>query len=151
MLVAKDGQNSKEWIFQYYGYQNYPRFISIMLEDNMDHYLYAQYFYDFQPDIWYHFTVTYDGSCTLSGLTLFFNGAPVTWTETTNNGYIKMQNTNIPLFMGKFDWSDPKYYYGILDEVRISKGIARNEGWIRTCYQNQNYPSDFIDVGPEEP
>jgi hypothetical protein len=39
---------------------------------------------------------------------------------------------------------------GRVDEVRIST-IARSSGWIRTCYQNQNYPSDFINVGPEEP
>ncbi|MCX6661908.1 MAG: DUF2341 domain-containing protein [Euryarchaeota archaeon] len=151
VLVAKDGQINREWNFNYYGYQDYPRYTSIWILDNNDHYLYAQYFYDFQPNLWYHFAITYDGSGTLSGLTLYFNGVPVTWTETTNNGYTKMYNTNAPLFMGKYDRSDPKYYYGILDEVRISKGIVRSEGWIKTCYQNQNYPLDFIHVGPEEP
>jgi hypothetical protein len=151
ILLAKDGQNSREWLIHFYGYQDYPRYISVMLLDNINNYLYAQYFYNFQPDIWYHFTFTYDGSGTLSGLSLYFNGVPVAWTETTNTGYTKMYNTNALLFMGKYGWPDMKYYYGILDEVRISKGIARSEGWIQTGYQNQNYPSDFIHVGPEEP
>ncbi len=150
ILLGKDGQGRNEWIFQYYGYQNYPRFISIMLQDSSSYvHLYAKYYYNFQPNIWYHFAVTYDGSATLQGLTLYFNGEPVTWTETIDTGYTKMHNTNAPLFMGKFDWSDPKYYYGILDEVRISKGIARSEGWISTEFNNQNNPSSFYSVKTE--
>lgn len=62
-----------------------------------------------------------------------------------------MRNTNSPLYIGEYNWPDPKYYYGIMDEVRISKGIARSEGWAKTCYQNQNDPSSFVRVGPEEP
>jgi hypothetical protein len=151
-LIAKDGQNTREWIFQYYGYPGYDRFISIMLQDNaIGKYLYAIYYYDFQPDIWYQFTVTYDGSGNESGLMLYFNGEPITWSTTSNNGYIKMQNTNTPLYIGKYNWPDPKYYYGIMDEVRISKGITRSPGWVTTCYTNQVDPASFLSMGPEEP
>jgi hypothetical protein len=151
-LLTKDGQNRREWVFEYYGYQNYQRFIRILLFDNnAGTTLTGLYYYEFQPNTWYHIAVTYDGSGNTSGLSLFFNGEPVSWSTTTNSGYGKMRNTNSPLYMGKYDWSDPKYYFGILDEIRISKGIARSEEWINTGYQNQNYPSDFINVGPEEP
>ena len=41
------------------------------------------------------------------------------------------------------------YYDGSMDELRISK-ICRSEEWIKTQYDNQNDPSMFINVGPEE-
>ena len=38
---------------------------------------------------------------------------------------------------------------GIIDEIRVSN-VARNANWIKTCYNNQNSPSNFITVGDEE-
>jgi len=45
------------------------------------------------------------------------------------------------------DWF---YWNGIIDETRISN-TARSSSWISTSYNNQNDPSSFIEVGPEEP
>ena len=150
-LLAKDGQNRREWLIQYYGYGNYQRFVSVnLLDTNTGGYIEGLYYYDLQPNIWYQFTATYDGSGTASGLTLYFNGVPVTWSTTLGSGYVMMHNTNVPLFMGKYDWPDEKYTYGIMDEIRISKGIARDAGWVSATYQNQNNPAGFISVGPEE-
>jgi len=39
---------------------------------------------------------------------------------------------------------------GIVDEVRISKGIARSSNWISTEYSNQNSPTTFYTVGTQE-
>jgi len=39
---------------------------------------------------------------------------------------------------------------GMIDEVRVSKGIARSEGWIKTSYGNQDDPGTFLTFGPEE-
>jgi len=153
-LLAKDGQNRREWYLQTYGYESYPRFIYMLLLDNNGvEYIQDKYYYEFQPNEWYQITVTYDGSQSESGLTLFFNGQPVTWSETKNTGYGMMHNTNVPVFMGKYDWpgESAKYYYGILDEVRISKEIVRSSGWISTSYMNQNDPGSFISIGPEVP
>jgi hypothetical protein len=41
------------------------------------------------------------------------------------------------------------YFDGVLDEIRISD-IERSEDWIKTTYQNQNDPSGFLSIGPEE-
>ena len=37
-----------------------------------------------------------------------------------------------------------------IDEVRVSQ-TARNDDWILTEYNNQNYPNMFYTIGPEEP
>jgi hypothetical protein len=42
-----------------------------------------------------------------------------------------------------------RQFHGTMDEVRFSN-IARNNGWITTCYNNQNNPSSFYTVGNEE-
>ena len=42
------------------------------------------------------------------------------------------------------------YWDGVVDEIRISD-IIRSEEWILTGYNNQNNPSDFLSIGPEEP
>ena len=42
------------------------------------------------------------------------------------------------------------YTDGIIDEVRISN-VARSSAWINTSFQNQNDPSSFMSIGPEEP
>ena len=41
------------------------------------------------------------------------------------------------------------YYDGILDEFRLSN-IARSSDWVLTSYNNQNNPSSFLSLGPEE-
>jgi MSHA biogenesis protein MshQ len=40
-------------------------------------------------------------------------------------------------------------FKGTIDEVRVSD-TARTADWIKTCYQNQNDPSTFYNVGSEE-
>ena len=42
------------------------------------------------------------------------------------------------------------YWDGILDELRVSN-IPRSPTWISTEYNNQNDPSSFMSIGPEEP
>jgi len=150
-LLTKDGQEGREYYFEIYGAAN-PRFVQILLLDNnAGTYISAKYYYNFQTNIWYQLTVTYDGSGSTSGFKLYLNGVPTAWSETSGNGYIKMRHTTTPLFMAKYNYADPKYYYGIMDEVRVSKGITRDLGWISTSYLNQNDPASFISVGPEEP
>jgi len=41
-------------------------------------------------------------------------------------------------------------FNGSIDEIRISKGIARTGDWIQTCYNNQKNPSTFYSIGDEE-
>lgn len=44
----------------------------------------------------------------------------------------------------------PFCFEGYIDEVHILK-INRNSEWISTEYNNQNDPSSFMSIGPEEP
>jgi hypothetical protein len=49
---------------------------------------------------------------------------------------------------------DRPHYFGIfdgsIDEVRVSNAIDTPQ-WVSTLYNNQNNPSDFLNIGPEEP
>lgn len=38
------------------------------------------------------------------------------------------------------------HFSGVIDEAQISNTV-RSEGWIKTCYVNQNYPSSFYHLG----
>jgi len=51
---------------------------------------------------------------------------------------------------GSYSSAPSTYTDGIIDEVRISN-IAREPTWILTTFQNQNNPSSFMSIGPEEP
>jgi len=95
---------------------------------------------------WNYFVGTHDS---VTGTTsLFINGdfkdsqtkpgTTIDYTQTQNNFKLGGRDGGIYSFDGR------------VDEVRISN-IGRSSEWIRTCYQNQNFPSDFISVGFEEP
>jgi hypothetical protein len=89
----------------------------------------------------------------------------IVWSESDNglrkiyiNGLLDVQgnyeasiwSTSSKTFLGHNDWNEnERRTDGILDEVRISK-IARSEDWIITTYNNQNDPSSFYNIGPEE-
>ena len=48
------------------------------------------------------------------------------------------------------DYGYREYWDGILDELRVSNA-PRSSEWISASYNNQNYPSSFMSIGPEEP
>ena len=59
-------------------------------------------------------------------------------------------NINYPEESGRLVWEGAtRKYDGAMDELRISK-ICRSEEWIITQYNNQNDPSMFLSIGPEE-
>ena len=41
-------------------------------------------------------------------------------------------------------------WIGLLDEVRVSDGIARSNVWVATAFANQNAPASFMSIGPEQ-
>jgi hypothetical protein len=45
-----------------------------------------------------------------------------------------------------YNFIDWMYFQGLIDELRISK-IARSEEWIKTEYNNQSVPAEFVKVG----
>ena len=53
------------------------------------------------------------------------------------------------LLIGSFTVAIPRYFDGIIDEVRVSD-VARTENWITTSYNSQDDPSAFMGFGSEE-
>ena len=92
---------------------------------------------------WTYVTATYDGS----NIKFFVNG-----TQLGNNiaatGTI-IHDTGATLLIGTHS-TGVQYLDAVADELHISNS-ARSMSWISTEYNNQNDPSAFLNVGPEEP
>gem|GEM_PF-2162366 len=87
---------------------------------------------------WYHVVLTYANL----QATLYING--VSRTKVCPPPLWPSQG----MFIGDSS-SGGRQFYGIIDEVRFSN-LARTNGWVLTCYNNQNNPGSFYTVGPEE-
>ena len=88
--------------------------------------------------------ITWDGTYQNNYLDGIFKGkssshAGVTLNSGTNNLYIGTKKTG-----------DDSYFYGYIDEIRVSKN-AQNSSWIYTTYQNIGSPSTFYSVGSQYP
>jgi Concanavalin A-like lectin/glucanases superfamily/Domain of unknown function (DUF2341) len=92
---------------------------------------------------WYHVSVVRAGSA----LRLFVNGSQL-GTDGTLSGTIF--NSTAMLSVGSRTSAGGSPLNGLLDEIRISKGIGRTAGWIATSYNTQNSPSTFSSAGSEE-
>ena len=57
--------------------------------------------------------------------------------------------THCDFLIGVHDTTPLSEMDGYLDEVRVSDK-KRSEEWISTQYNNQNDPSSFFSIGPEE-
>lgn len=92
---------------------------------------------------WYHAAATYDGTTQR----IFLNGAA----DGTNAYSGTPDNTAIVALIGALGGGPSNFTDGSLDEVRISKGIARSVNWFLAEYNSQNDPSTFYAVGSEVP
>jgi len=93
---------------------------------------------------WHYVTCSYDGTT----LSIYINTtlAGSTTTKGPNPEVAGSQNLR---FGGRH--LDSAYNFnGKLDEIRVSN-VTRNASWISTEYNNQNSPSTFLSIGPEEP
>jgi len=95
--------------------------------------------YNTPLDDWYYVVLTFDGSTAT-----FYKNAAISISMTSDIPDWPSES----MFIG--DRSEGgREFHGIIDEVRFSN-IARSAGWVETCYNNQNDPSDFYIVGSEE-
>jgi len=92
-------------------------------------------------NVWYHIVGTYDGST----MRLYVNGVLID----SENVVSAMADFGKDLRIGRFT-NRNNCLPGTIDEVRISSS-ARSAAWILTEYINQEDPSEFVEVGPEEP
>jgi len=93
---------------------------------------------------WYHLVGIWDGIT----LYLYINGE---LDSSLYHGIENILDCDKPLEIGnKLGYSENQQpFHGTIDEVRISD-IVRAPSWILTEYNNQNNPSSFLSVGPEE-
>ncbi len=85
---------------------------------------------------WYHVVLT----AVSGGVTQFYiNGVAGGSTGTTNFSTY----TVAPRIGRRLSY----YYNNLIDEVRVSSGIARSADWIKTTYNNQSDPSLFFSYG----
>lgn len=89
---------------------------------------------------WYYIVATYDGTTHQ----IYLNGSQ-DGTLTTSN----TPDNNGQLHIGLLPASNPLNGDGTVDEIRVSKNIARSASWILSSYNNQNSPSTFLSVGGE--
>jgi len=88
-----------------------------------------------------------------NGNKFYFDGQPITlnWQDglDPNGVWFDDQPTNTHS-IGALDRSVDGYEWnGLLDEIRIAN-TPLSAGWIATEYANQNNPSIFLSIGPEE-
>jgi hypothetical protein len=103
------------------------------------------------PGAWYYVSFTYNGTSNADGVKIYFNGGSVP----LNVLYNTLSSTILgsePLCFGASGTVSSKRWFldGTVDEVRVSSS-ARSAAWILTEYNNQEEPSEFFNVGLEEP
>lgn len=84
---------------------------------------------------WNRVMGTYDGS----QLTAYVNGAAGVSAAASGS----VDTTSAGLTLGMNGNQAQSFFDGVIDEVRISKGIARTHDWDTACYNNQGSPSTF--------
>jgi len=86
-------------------------------------------------------------------ISLFING--VKQAISGNCSDVRLDEGNFGAYIGRRAYVYGQYesqsMHGYIDEVRISKNIARSPAWITTEFNNQDDPSSFYNVGPEIP
>jgi hypothetical protein len=95
---------------------------------------------DLELGEWYHLVATWDGT----NMYLFVDGIEQANVSTFTGTPI---TSVADLELGRY--TEQNYFQGLVDEVRISN-IYRDSSWIITEYNNQNDPSNFLEIGPEE-
>lgn len=76
---------------------------------------------------WVHFTLTYDGSSSLSGINIYINGSSETTTDIANGTYTAMESLGEPVTIGK-DAQFTNTLSGQMDEIIFwSKELTQSE------------------------
>jgi len=90
--------------------------------------------------VWYRASLVYSGTT----LSFYLNG---TFQRSITVNTAGTGSYTTQLVIGRGTASAQTYFYGSLDEIRISN-IARSTDWILTDYNSQNEPQTFWGVGP---
>jgi len=155
---SNQGEDNREWVFYCinYTYTNYlPKFAFLAMYDLPQGHNYRLYMSDTQYTInqWYYVTTTYNAALdpAVRGK-IFVNGTPETGSVyQTGTGSIQDGSAQLSIggYIGQSGSNVASPFPGIIDEVRISKGI-RSNGWIQTEYNTMYSPATFMSIGQEQ-
>jgi hypothetical protein len=109
---------------------------------------YQWWYADFVPqaDTWYNVVVVWQTN-TLPKF--YVDGQQVPTVRVWNTISQIYDNTGAPLHIGRCTYNSQRTLDGYLDEIRISD-TNRSPVWIRTCYNNQETPSNFYNLGTQQ-
>jgi len=91
-------------------------------------------------DQWYYIAITADGATAR----YYLNAV-----EITNFSYNQTGSSVLNLTIGYTNGNNYGFLNGTIDEVRVSYA-NRSNGWIITCFNNQNDTDSFYSIGNEE-
>ncbi len=108
--------------------------------------------YPITTDTWYYLTLTFDRS---TGIGKFYVNGVLAGTKNCNSEVLWYNNPWDFVMAGcRFGGGHEQvintFFNCRLDEVRVSN-TPLSVGWIATEYANQNNPTSFLNIGPEEP
>lgn len=107
-------------------------------------------------NLWRYYTVAYNSTNPTSQETafeLFDNSQNISEESNTGAGYNIMRNKTGQVFVGARGTNTGyEYMDGVIEELRISKGIVRNTSWVTTTYNTMWNSTDgeFFTMGIEE-
>lgn len=90
---------------------------------------------------WVHYAVTYDGSGTTGGLTLYRNGAVLASVDNSSGTYTGLNDSGENMLIGRFEGITGEYANGEIDEVSFYSS-EYNASQIATIY-NSGKPNDL--------
>jgi len=85
---------------------------------------------------------------TAASIKLYKDGQVVAGTWKNNGDTLPTENID-KLYLFSTD-NAAEYLYGLGDEIRLSKGVARSAEWVETQYNNLSAPATFMSADEEE-
>jgi hypothetical protein len=108
---------------------------------------YKEWWASFIPSAgtWHHVIIVWEANKVPK---FYINGARVSTVGTATISQI-YNNVGVPLYIGRCQYDKTRYFKGSIDEIQIiNKGGSAD--WIITAYNNQQNPTTFHSIGPEE-
>jgi len=96
---------------------------------------------------WQHFTVTYDGSQTFSGIKMYIDGVSQTLTDSSVGAYLGMINGSEPINIGSQGWNPTQGEFdGKLDEFHVWKDRELTSAEVLDIYNTENLGNSILPI-----
>jgi len=127
----------REWMFDYTG--TAYRLLIMSLSDTPNNNIKIEYTTTPTVDVWYHIVVTYDGSETKEGFTMYVDGADVSGTQSEVGTYTGMTDGTSDVIIATRAWDVANGELdGALDEMKVYKGRELTAVEVLEMYTSEN-------------